>query len=163
MTFPWQFLAGAVAALGLLLGGVHIGRVYERAGFIQADLTKAEKVIVQIQVQRVIEERVVTKWRDREKTIVIAAEEIKNEIPVFVRDDCVLPGDFIVQLHAISRNATVASLGLAADAGAGSGCRAALDALRQSYENHYLDAAQLTALLERENELEALDAKGASP
>jgi hypothetical protein len=156
--FPWQFFIGAIAALGLLLGGVHIGRVYERAGFIEADLTRAEKVIVKVKTERVIEERVVTKWRDREKTIVINAEEIKHEIPVFVRPDCVLPADFIVQLHAISRNVTVASLGLTEDAGKGAGCRAALDALRRSYENHYLDAAQLNAILDREKELEALDA-----
>jgi hypothetical protein len=55
--FPWQFFIGAIAALGLLLGGVHIGRVYERAGFIEADLTRAEKVIVKVKTERVIEEK----------------------------------------------------------------------------------------------------------
>jgi hypothetical protein len=30
-----------------VLGGFQVGRVYERAGFIEADLTEADKVIVQ--------------------------------------------------------------------------------------------------------------------
>lgn len=151
---PWLLIAGGIAALGVILGSFHVGRVYERAGHIEADLKRADRVLVRVQTERVIEERVVYKWREREKTIVINAEEVKHEIPVFVSADCVLPADFLVQLHAISRNTTVAALGLTQDAGTGSGCRSTLEALGQSYANHYLDAAQLNALLEREAELE---------
>ena len=149
------FTAGMVTVAASFGFGVRVGQKMERNTTLQADLKHSNLVRVRIQKESVIEERVVTKWRDREKTIVVNAAEIKHEIPVFVRADCVLPSDFVVQLHAISRNTTVAALGLSKNSSEGADCRATLDALRRSYENHYLDAAQLNAVLEREFALEA--------
>lgn len=151
------FLAGALGILALCVVCIRIGMKLEHNVIIEADLKRADRVIVKVQKERVIETKYVTRWMKETQTIVVNATEEKNEIQTFVRPDCVLPPDVIVQLHAISRNTTVKALGLTEDAGKGADCRSALEALRQSYANHYADSEQLNTILDRETELDALE------
>lgn len=150
-------LAGALAILALCAVCIRIGMKLEHNVIIEADLKRADRVLVRVQKETVVETKYVTRWMKETQTIVVNATEEKNEIQTFVAPDCILPPDFIVQLHAISRNTTVKALGLTEDAGKGADCRTTLEALRKSYANHYADAGQLNAILDRENELDALE------
>lgn len=155
-------IIGAVAATVLLIlgsayGGYDFGVTTTRAAQLEADLKRADKVIVRVQKEIVVQDRIVTKYVQTVQTVHTETERIVHEIDTNVSPDCVLPPDFIVRLHALSRGTTIQALGLTADAGKGVGCRATLDALAAEYRNHRLDAEQLNAIIDREDALDQLD------
>lgn len=152
----YTLLGGVALAVALFMGGWYCGGAVKELDAAQAEATRLDRVIVRIKKERVVEERVITKWRDRKEAVAVKEEAIKNEIPVIVRADCVLPADFSLQLHAISRNATVADTGFAPNEARGADCRSVLAAVSRSYANHYRETAQLNAILD-------LDEANASP
>ena len=147
----------AVAVLVALLGGgwigFDLGGDVARTQAVEGRLASAEKVIVRREIERQIEVKVETQYIQSVQTIHTHSEEVRHEIRSVVAADCVLPDDFMRSLRAVSRNQTVAASGIAGGAGERAGCRSVLDVLAQSYRNHYADAAQLNALIQREQEL----------
>lgn len=147
----------AVAVLAALLGGGWIGfglgGDVARTQAVEARLDAAEKVIVRQAKERAAEVKVETQYIQSVQTIHTHSEEVRHEIQSVVAADCLLPDDFMRSLRAVSRNQTVAASGIAGSPGERAGCRSVLDVLAQSYRNHYADAAQLNALILREEEL----------
>ncbi|HBY61085.1 MAG TPA: hypothetical protein DEH78_14780 [Solibacterales bacterium] len=152
----WQLLGGIAIAVAIAAGGYKAGKAVATVDAALERAAEGERVIVHLQKVKVIEEKVVTKYKDREIYIYVNGEEVKNEIETVVAADCVLPPDFMRELRAVSRNTTAAAAGIAEDPSERAGCRATLEVLRQSYVNHYADAAQLSAILERERQLDAV-------
>lgn len=156
-------LGGIALAVGLFFGGFKSGEAVKQVAWDQERAARSDAALVRVEHETKVEVQTVTKYVDRIKTITVAAEETKNEIQIIVRSDCVLPPDFMRELRAVSRNTTAEAAGIAEDASERAGCRAALEVLRQSYANHYADAAQLNAIIERDAALSSTTDKGATP
>lgn len=141
-------IGGVVLAVVLALGGYKAGAAVVQSKWNEAELNRAEMIVVRIQKERVVEQKVITKYRDRVQTITVNAEEVKNEIPTIVRADCVVPADLLLQLHAISRGTTVKNTGVTEAEAAGASCRSLAGAIKDAYAAHFAVVAQVNAILD---------------
>lgn len=145
---PW-LIAGALAlAAASGFAGYRTGSDLKQGEWDAAELKRADKTIVRIQKEVEIRDRVVTKWREREKVIEVKSEEVKREIPVYVRADCIVPADLLLQLHAISRGVRVPDSGATESQAAGAPCRSLAEAIEDAYVAHRLVIAQLNSILD---------------
>lgn len=145
---PYAIIGGFVAAVLLVFGSLKVGMAITQGQWDRAELNRAEMIVVRIQKERVVEQKVVTKYHDRVQTITVNAEEVKNEIPTIVRADCVVPADLLLQLHAISRGTTVKNTGVTEAEAAGASCRSLAGAIKDAYAAHFAVVAQVNAILD---------------
>ncbi len=141
-------LGGILLAVALTLGGYKAGSAVVQSKWNEAEMNRAEKIVVRIQKEREIEQHVVTEYVDRVRTITVKETEIRNEIATVVSADCVVPADLLLQLHAISRGITVKDSGATEDQAVGAPCRGVAEALDRAYAAHRLVIAQLNAILD---------------
>jgi hypothetical protein len=119
---PWVLVVFGAILIATALGSFHVGGVYTRAGFIEADLKRADKVIVKQQV--IVREvpKIVTKVVTKEVTVERVVERVVEKIPELLAPDCVLPDDYGRLLVSAANGVDPAAGG--SDAFAGTyGCR----------------------------------------
>lgn len=147
---PWLLVAVLGLAISCVFGGMKLGAKLERQEWQDKELVRKDRIIVQIQKQVEVREKVVTKYVDRVQTITVKETEIRNEIPAVVHADCIVPADLLLLLHAASRNTTVQATGSTEKEAAGADCRTVAQAISNSYANHYKTVEQLNAILNLE-------------
>lgn len=147
---PWLLVVALGLAIACGFGGMKVGAKLERQEWQEREITKKDRIIVQIQKEVEVREKVVTKYADRVQTITVKETEVRNEIPTVVHADCIVPPDLLLLLHAASRNTTVSATGATEKEAAGADCRSVAKAISDSYANHYKAVEQLNAILDLE-------------
>lgn len=144
---PWVLVGFGVLVISTALGSFHVGQVYERAGFIEADLRKAEKVIVkQVEVIREVP-KIVTKVVTREVEVVKEIERVSVAAQTMLSPDCVMPDSFGLLLVAAANGVDPAS----PDALGASGsydCIETITAILTDLRDGYKNTARLAGLQE---------------
>lgn len=145
---PWVIVVMLLMVGAGTATGIRIGMKIERSEAQAREITRADKVIVRLQKEIVIRDRVVKEYVTVTQAIEVKSEEIKDEIPTVVRADCVVPADLLLQLHAISRGVTVADSGADEDQAQGASCRVVAGEINDAYEAHRKVIAQLNKILD---------------
>lgn len=147
MVNPWVLVGFGVILIASVLGSFHVGQVYERAGFIEADLRKANKVIERDRI--VIREvpKIVTKVVTQEVTVTKEVERVVTVSQTMLAPDCVLPDNFGLLLVAAANGVdpTAASID---DYRGTYGCREVLASTLQDLLAGWRNSARLNGLQE---------------
>lgn len=159
---PWALIGGGVAMLVLILGSFNVGRVYERAGVIEADLKRADKVIVRLETINKVVPKIVTKTVTREVEVVKEVDRVVTASHHMLAPDCVLPGDFGLLLVAAANGDDPAAPGSAAQYAGGYDCRQTLAAILSDLRAGWVNSARLEGLQQYEK-LVAQPTKGEKP
>lgn len=143
-----EFWVGVVFVLGLALGCFHVGRVYERAGHIEADLTKSDLVRVkQVEIIREIP-KIVTKVVTQEVTVTKEVERVVTAAETMLGPDCVLPDGYGLLLVAAANGVDPTASERVDEFRGEYGCHEVLAATLQDLLAGWRNSARLNGLQE---------------
>lgn len=142
-----EVLGGVLLAVALFVGGVHVGRTYEKLDREQAKVTELDHIVT---VQKVVIRevpKIVTKTVTREIEVTKEVERVVTESQHLLAPDCVLPGDFGMLLVAAANGVDPAAGGVDEITGT-YGCRETLAAVLTDLRAGWINTARLEGLQE---------------
>jgi hypothetical protein len=129
-----------------VIGGFHVGRVYESAGNLDVALKQADKVIEVERVVTVEVPKIVTKVVTKEKVIEKEVDRVIAQVPHLLDPDCVLPGDFGLLLVAAANGLDPAAPGSVDAIAGGYDCREVITAILTDLRAGWRNSARLEGL-----------------
>lgn len=141
-------IGGVLLAVGLTGAGYRAGSAVKQGEWDEAELARAEKIVVRLERQVVEVPKIVTRTVVQEKTVEKEVERVVMVIPKVLAPDCVLPDGFGMLLASAANGVDPTSPGTTSTFSGTYDCRATLAAILTDLEAGWQNSARLTGLQE---------------
>lgn len=141
-------IGGVVLAVVLALGGYKAGAAVVQSKWNEAELARAEKIIVRERVIAKEVPKIVVQTVEREKVVEKEVERVVTVIPKILAPDCVLPDGFGMLLVSAANGVDPTAPGAPNAFSGGYDCRATLAAILTDLEAGWQNSARLHGLQE---------------
>lgn len=126
---PYALIGGFLAAVLLVFGSLKVGMAITQGKWDEAELVRAEKIVVRVKREVVEVPKIVERVVVQEKTVEKEVERVVTVIPRLLAPDCVLPDRYGELLVGAARGLEPdPSTGRIAETAGTYGCREVLDA-----------------------------------